>query len=80
MKKSTIGSLAIILGSALLSLQLYGLNFIQGMHMMKGSWRTNAIDYAKEQPIGLALFISCGIVVYGIVMVILEMYEKKRDS
>ena len=70
MNKSFIGSLAIIFGSLVLSLQLYGLKIIQVLEMQKGSWRTHAIDYARETPISLALVITIIVIIYGIVQVV----------
>ena len=70
MNKSLVGSLAIILGSLVLSLQLYGLKIIQVFEMQKGSWKTYAIDYAREPPILLAIWITIAIIIYGIILVI----------
>jgi hypothetical protein len=54
MNKSFIGRLAIIFGSLVLSLQLYGLKIIQALDMQKGSWKTNPMDYAGEAPVSIA--------------------------
>lgn len=70
MNKSFLGSLAIIFGSLVLSLQLYGLKIIQGLEIQKGSWNTHAIDYASEPPISFAIWITIAVIIYGIVMVI----------
>jgi divalent metal cation (Fe/Co/Zn/Cd) transporter len=70
MNKSLVGSLAIILGSLLLSLQLYGLKIIQGLDMQKGSWKSQAIDYASDIPISLAIWITIAVIIYGIVLVV----------
>jgi hypothetical protein len=67
--KSSIGSLAIIIGGLVLSLELYGLKIVQGLEMQKGSWRTHAIDYAADTPISLALGITIAVIVYGVVLV-----------
>ena len=66
MNKSSLGSLAIIMGGLVLSLELYGLKIVQGLEMQKGSWRTQAIDYAAETPISLALWITIAVIVYRI--------------
>lgn len=50
MDKSSFGRLAIILRGLVLPLQIYGLKFIQGVDMKKGSWKTCAIDYVTEAP------------------------------
>jgi hypothetical protein len=55
MNKSFIGRLAIIFGSLVLSLQLYGLKIIQALDKQKGSWKTNPMDYAGEAPMSIAL-------------------------
>jgi hypothetical protein len=69
-KKSALGSLAIILGGLVLSLEIYSLKFIQGVEMQTGSWKTYASDYATEMPMFLALCITLAIIIYGIVLVI----------
>lgn len=68
MYKSLLGSLAIIFGSLVLSLQLYGLKIIQGLEMQKGSWKTHSIDYASEPPISCAIWITIAVIIYGFVM------------
>lgn len=70
MNKSLVGSLAIILGSLLLSLQLYGLKIIQGLDMQKSSWKSQAIDYASDIPISFAIWITIAVIIYGIVLVV----------
>lgn len=70
MNKSSLGSLAIIIGSLVLSLELYGLKIIQGIEMQEGSWKTNAIDYAKETPISLAIWITIAVIIYGIISMV----------
>ena len=70
MHKRLIGNLAIILGSLVLSLQLYGLKIIQGIEMQKGGWKTFAIEYARESPISFAILITVAVIIYGIILVI----------
>jgi len=70
MNKTFVGSLAIIFGGLVLSLQLYGLKIIQLLDMQTGSWNTYAIDYAKETPMSLAIVITIVVIIYGIVQVI----------
>ena len=70
MNKSFIGSLAIIFGSLVLSLQLYGLKIIQVLDMQKGSWKTYALDYARETPMSLAIVITIVVIIYGIVQIV----------
>lgn len=70
MKKSMLGSIAIILGSLVLSLQLYGLKLIQVLEMQGGSWLTNPIDYIEETPILFAICITIGVIIYGIILVV----------
>lgn len=77
MNRTSLGSLAIIIGSIVLSLELYGLKIIQGLEMQKGSWKTNAIDYAKETPISLAIWITIAVIIYGIISIVgLERLNK----
>ncbi|HQO71765.1 MAG TPA: hypothetical protein PK516_02255 [Sedimentibacter sp.] len=70
MNKSFIGRLAIIFGCLVLSLQLYGLKIIQVLEMQKGLWKTNAIDYAGEAPMSIAIAITIVVIIYGIVQVV----------
>lgn len=77
MNKSVLGSLAIILGGLILSLEIYGLKMVQGIEMQTGSWKTYAIDYATERPMSLALCITLAIIAYGIVLVV--RFEKIKE-
>lgn len=77
MNKLSVGSLAIIIGGLVLSLEFYGLKIVQGLEMQKGSWNTNAIDYAAETPISLALWITAVVIVYGIVLVVRSIKSNK---
>lgn len=70
MNKSFVGSLAIILGSLVLSMELYGLKIIQGLEKQRGSWRTDAIDYASETPIAIAICLTIAVIIYGFVLVV----------
>lgn len=70
MDKSIVGRSAIILGSLVLSLELYGLKIIQGLEMQKGSWRTYAIDYISEFPVVFGLCIAIAVIIYGIVLTV----------
>lgn len=70
MKNSFIGNIAIIMGSLMLSVQLFGLKIIQGMEMQSGTWKTNAIDYAKETPVLQSILLSLAVIIYGVVMVV----------
>lgn len=47
MSRASLGSFAHILGSLVISLELYGLNHT-GLEMQKGSWETDAMGYAKK--------------------------------
>jgi len=68
MSRVSLGSFAVIVGSLVLSLELYGLKIIQGLEIQKGSWKSNAIDYAKEMPISLAIWITIAVIIYGIIL------------
>ena len=77
MNKSVLGRLAIILGGLVLSLQIYGLKFFQGVDIKQGSWNDYAIDYATEPPISHALCMTLAIIVYGIVLVVRSIETKE---
>jgi nitric oxide reductase large subunit len=71
MNRTSRGSLAIIMGSLVLSLELYGLKIIQqGLEIQKGSWKTNAMHYAKEMPMSLAIWITIAVIIYGIILIV----------
>lgn len=76
MKKASFGKLAIILGGLLLSLQMYGLKFIQLFEVQTGEWLTDATDYARETPILISLFITLLVIIYGIILII--KYDKSE--
>ena len=76
MNKTFVGSLAIIFGSLVLSLQLYGLKIIQVLDMQTGSYYTYTIDYARETPMSLAIVITIAVIIYGIVQVV--NFERKN--
>lgn len=74
--KLSIGSLAIILGGLLLSLELYGLKFIQIIELQAtGSCLTNPLDYIKTE-IGFAILLPILIIGYGVWIVIKCTDEK----
>lgn len=77
MNRASFGRLAIILGGLVLSLQIYGLKFIQGVDIKTGSWNTHVVDYATGTPILQALLITLAIIIYGIVLVI-RSYKRKE--
>ncbi len=70
MDRTSRGSLATIMGSLVLSLELYGLKIIQGLEIQKGSWKTNAMHYAKEMPMSLAIWITIAVIIYGIILIV----------
>ena len=70
MNKWTIGNIAIIFGSLLLSLQIYGLVIIQCLDKGSGSWNTYPSAYAGETPVSVALCITGAVIIYGVVIAI----------
>lgn len=79
MGKFSIGSAAVVSGALVLSLELYGLKIVQCMEMTKGSWYTNASDYAREPVLGAALWITSAVIVFGAALMVYAVFEKKRD-
>ncbi len=68
--KLNIGSLAIILGVLILSLELYGLKFIQLMELQfTGSCLTNSLNYINTE-LGIAIVLSVLIIGYGIMLIV----------
>lgn len=75
MKKSIIGHFAIIIGGLVLSLQLYGLKFIQGVDIQKGSYFTEPISYFDNTPIFQSFLITGSVIVYGIILINNEKFK-----
>ena len=69
MKRSTIGHFAIIIGGLVLSLQLYGLKFLQGVDMQTGSWYTDPMSYFDDTPIIQSFILTICIIIYGIILI-----------
>ncbi|CEI72569.1 hypothetical protein [Romboutsia hominis] len=68
--KLNIGSLAIILGVLILSLELYGLKFIQLMELQfTGSCPTNSFNYINTE-LGIAIVLPILIIGYGIMLIV----------
>ena len=69
MKKEFLGYLTVIISGILLSLQLYGLNFVKYVEMkINGSWYTNAMDYIYEAPMSLAFLATIAIIIFGFIL------------
>lgn len=71
MKKSYIGYLAIIFGSLILSIELYGLKII---HIAERPYIyiQTPFQYLLDSSIGIAVFITLLIIVIGIVLIYRE--------
>lgn len=78
MNRLSLGSLAIILGCLVLSMELFGLKIIQGLDKVKGSWHTDPFSYAEEVPVALALWITVAIIINGCWMVLAELKKQKN--
>lgn len=78
MRKLEIGSIAIIFGGLLLSLEMYCLKVIQALDMMNGDWLTNTIDYAKDTSIILALIVTICVIAFGIILLRMSIKETSR--
>ena len=75
--KLNIGSLAIILGTLLLSLELYGLKFIQIIELQAaGSSFTNSLDYIKNTELGFAIILPVLVIGYGVWIIVKYNSEK----
>lgn len=73
MKQYKLGYFAIICGSLVLSLELYGLKFVYLTERISGfPWKTAPLDYLTESNIRLAVLITVGIIVLGIVLLVKE--------
>lgn len=69
MKKEFLGYLTVIISGILLSLQLYGLNFVKYIDMkINGSWYTNAMDYIYEATMSLAFLATIAIIIFGFIL------------
>lgn len=74
--KLNMGSLAIILGGLVLSLELYGLKFVQMIELTAtGSCFTNSLDYINTE-LGFAIILPILVIGYGIFVIIKHKNEK----
>jgi hypothetical protein len=78
MNKQSIGAIGVIAGGLFLSLQMYGLKFIQYLEMQQGSFRTHAIDYAREAPMAGALWITAAVILFSAYLLFWGAAEKKN--
>lgn len=80
MKKVELGSIAVIFGGLLLSLELYGLKFILLMERISGvAWRESPLDYLQEPNVILAILITIGIIIYGVALIIIDKLSKDHN-
>ncbi len=70
MQRFKLGSMAVVLGLTLLSVELYGLKFIHVLMIQSGyKFRESALEYLLEPNIFLAILISIVIISLGIVSI-----------
>jgi len=80
LKKAKIGSIAVILGGLLLSLELYGLKFFLLVERMSGvPWRESPLDYLQEPNVILAMIITCSIIIYGMTLIIIDKLSEDHN-
>ncbi len=81
MKKFEVGSIAVIFGGLVLSLEYYGLKFLWFSERISGSpWKNNPLEYLQEPYVRLAILITTLIIIYGLVLIILAIIEKIKSS
>ncbi|AOR23549.1 hypothetical protein [Clostridium taeniosporum] len=79
-RKCFIGFMGIVFGSLLLSLELYGLKFIQFIDLkVNGSCYTNECEYIGTGTISIAFIITIGIIIYSIKLII-KAKNKSNDK
>ena len=77
MNKHFFGSLCVLLGSVLLSLNLYGLKLIQMIDKSAGQdWWSSPAYYLKSAPISLSFAITIGIIITGLLIIILNIPKR----
>lgn len=77
MSKKFIGVLCIILGSALLSLNLYGLKLLQLIDKTSGlGYWSSHWYYLKEAPVCLSFLITISIIIAGLLIIISDKFDK----
>ena len=80
MKKTKLGSIAVIFGGLLLSLELYGLKFFLLVERISGvAWRESPLDYLQEPNVILAMIITCSIIIYGVVVIIIDKLSEDHN-
>ncbi len=71
MKKVELGIISVVLAGLILSLELYGLKFIYLMELNSGfPWKETPLSYLQEPNILLAIFITCIVLVFGVVVAV----------
>lgn len=77
MNKLFLGNIAIIFGGLIFSLELYGLKIIKDLDIIsqKYFW-DNSLNYIKEFPINISMFIPLAIIIYGIILSISHFSSK----
>lgn len=77
MKKEIIGYLTVIISGILLSLELYGLNFVKHIDMyVNGSCYNNAIDYIYQKPFLLSFLVTISLIIFGFILIVKSKKEK----
>lgn len=64
-----IGMISVVLGSLVLSMEIYGLKFIQGFEMTTGSWLHNAFRYITDPVVSISIAIVIIVILYGISLI-----------
>ncbi|MEG2213962.1 MAG: hypothetical protein RRY35_08710, partial [Clostridiales bacterium] len=64
--KKTIGTIGIIAGFLILSLEIFGLQLLQYMEKAGHTYYTNVWRYAGEPPCVIALILTIGVIVFSI--------------
>ena len=65
--KKNIGTIGIMVGFLILSLEMFGLQLLQYMEKAGHTYYTNVWYYASEPPCVIALILTIGVIIFSIV-------------
>lgn len=70
--RKMVGAMGIILGTLVLSLEIYGLRLIQSIEMAHGEWWDSAWSYAGEAPCTIALVLTAIVIIVSLTIFLSE--------
>ena len=78
--KRLIGSLGVLFGTLVLSLQLYGLKWIQSLEKMHGEWWYDVWMYATEPPCAIALLLTVAVLIVSAAILGFTFFQQSCEK